>query len=54
MDAVGNALIVTDVVAVLLQAPLVKEYVMVYVPAVLAARLITPVAAVMETPAGAL
>ena len=44
---------VIEVVAVLLQAPTVKEYVMVYVPGVLVARFIAPVAALITTPAGA-
>src|SRR5450432_3572712 len=44
---------VIDPVVVLLQVPLLKVYVIVYVPGVLAARLIAPVAAVIETPAGA-
>ncbi len=52
--AAGNALITTDVVVVLLHVPLLKEYVMVYVPAVLEARLIAPVDVLIETPAGAL
>src|SRR5450755_3472533 len=42
-----------EAVVVLLQVPLLKEYVTVYVPGVLVARFIAPVAAVMETPAGA-
>ncbi len=53
MVAVGNAVIVIEVVAVLLHAPTVKEYVIVYVPGVLVARLIAPVAALITTPAGA-
>ena len=46
-------MIVIEVVAVLLHAPTVNEYVIVYVPGVLVARLIAPVAALITTPAGA-
>jgi hypothetical protein len=53
MVAVGNALIVMLAVVVLLQVPLLKLYVIVYVPGVLVAKLMAPVAAVIETPAGA-
>src|SRR5437763_14131183 len=42
-----------DAVVVLLHAPLVKLYVTTYVPGVLAARSISPVAALITTPAGA-
>ena len=44
-------MIVTEVVVVLLQVPLVKLYVTVYVPAVLVNRLITPVVVLMLNPA---
>jgi hypothetical protein len=37
----------------LLQAPLANEYVIAYVPGVLAAKSISPVAALIVTPAGA-
>src|SRR5579863_10452818 len=53
MVAAGRALIVILVVAVLLHPPLVKLYVIVYVPGVLATRSISPVAALITTPAGA-
>ena len=46
-------MIVILVVAVLLHAPTVNEYVIVYVPAELVAKLIAPVPALMTTPAGA-
>src|SRR5579863_7258892 len=51
--ATGNAVIVIEAVAVLLHAPAVKPYVIVYVPGVLATRSISPVAALITTPAGA-
>src|SRR5579863_847002 len=51
--ATGNAVIVIEAVAVLLHAPAVKLYVIVYVPGVLATRSISPVAALITTPAGA-
>jgi hypothetical protein len=51
MVAVGNAVIVKDAVAVLLHPPLVKLYVIVYVPGVLATRSISPVAALIVNPA---
>src|SRR5580765_5391624 len=51
--AVGRALIVILVVVVLVHVPLPNEYVMVYVPGVLVARSISPVAAVIDPPAGA-
>src|SRR6202790_1240786 len=53
MVATGSALIAMLVVVVLLHVPFVKLYVIEYVPRVLVAKLIAPVAAVMETPAGA-
>src|SRR5580698_6258289 len=52
MVATGSAVIVMDAVVVLLHAPLVKLYVIVYVPGVLATRSISPVAALITTPAG--
>ena len=51
MVAVGSALIVTEVVVVLLQVPLVNVYVTVYVPGVDVARLIVPLAALIIKPA---
>ena len=42
-----------DAVVVLLHVPFVKLYVIVYVPGVLVYKLIAPVAAVIDTPAGA-
>ena len=53
MVAVGKAVIVMLVVVVLLQVPLVNVYVIVYVPGVLGVKLISPVAALITTPAGA-
>src|ERR1700730_10193985 len=52
MVATGNAVIVIDAVVVLLHPPLVKLYVIVYVPGVLATRSISPVTALITTPAG--
>ena len=52
MVAVGRAVIVIEAVVVLLHVPLVKLYVTVYVPGVLATRSISPVAALMTSPAG--
>src|SRR3984957_3066194 len=53
MVATGGPLIVIDPVVVLLHVPFVNEYVIKYVPGILVAKLIAPVAAVIETPAGA-
>ena len=44
---------VIDVVVVLLHVPLLNEYIIVYVPGVLVTRFMSPVAALMMTPAGA-
>ncbi len=46
--ATGRAVIVIEVVVVLLHTPLLKEYVIVYVPGVLVARLMAPVAALLK------
>ena len=53
MITVGCALIVILVVVVLLHVPFVNVYVTVYVPGVLVFRSISPVAALITTPAGA-